>query len=103
MPPTVPEGGPLKLTTKGDAVTVAGAGFSAAFSRQSGQLVSLRYAGREMLMQGPKPNFWRPLTDNDVANGTSVRCGTWRQAGEEMRLKSMEAPAGQSSASIKVS
>ncbi|EFC76103.1 Beta galactosidase small chain [Segatella buccae D17] len=103
LPPTVPEGGPLKLTTKGDAVTVAGAGFSAAFSRQSGQLVSLRYAGREMLMQGPKPNFWRPLTDNDVANGTSVRCGTWRQAGEEMRLKSMEATAGKSSASIKVS
>jgi beta-galactosidase len=32
------------------------------------------------------PNFWRPLTDNDVANGTLSRCGIWKNAGKELKL-----------------
>ena len=99
----VKKGSTLKVTTKNNIINVLGEDFSASFSRQSRQLVSLCYDGREMLLQGPKPNFWRPLTDNDVANGTLTRCATWKQASEDMQLKSLELTVSNSSVCIKVS
>ena len=99
----VKKGSTLKVTTKNNIINVLGEDFSASFSRQSGQLVSLCYYGREMLLQGPKPNFWRPLTDNDVANGTLTRCGIWKQASEDMQLKNLESTVSKSSVCIKVS
>lgn len=43
-----------------------------------------------MLIAGLQPNFWRGITDNDVTNGTQERCGTWREAGSKMALKSIK-------------
>ena len=59
------------------------------FHAKSGQWESLKYDGREMLLEGLQPNFWRPLTDNDVANGTLERCGIWKHAGERAQLETM--------------
>lgn len=70
-------------------VLVSGDGFSMRFNAKDGQWESLKYDDREMLLKGLQPNFWRPLTDNDVANGTLVRCGTWKHAGEHALLKSL--------------
>lgn len=70
-------------------VLVSGDGFSMRFNAKDGQWESLKYDDREMLLKGLQPNFWRPLTDNDVANGTLVRCGTWKHAGEHAQLKSL--------------
>jgi beta-galactosidase len=44
---------------------------------------------KELLLQGLTPNFWRPLTDNDVANRLGVRSATWQHAGEEAVLSSL--------------
>lgn len=70
-------------------VLVSGDGFSMRFNAKDGQWESLKYDDREMLLKGLQPNFRRPLTDNDVANGTLVRCGTWKHAGEHALLKSL--------------
>ena len=64
--------------------------FSVIFSKKTGEMTSLKYAGEELLIAGLQPNFWRGLTDNDVANGTQERCATWRHAGSQMVLKSMK-------------
>ena len=53
-------------------------------------MTSLQYDGKEMLIAGLQPNFWRGITDNDVANGTQERCATWREAGKNMVLKSIK-------------
>ncbi len=50
------------------------------FSTIHGGLVSYRYAGVELFTSVPKPNFWRPLTDNDVANLLPFRAGQWKLA-----------------------
>lgn len=59
------EHGKLRVA-KGDfTVGVHGTNFSALFSRKVGSLVSLKYAGKEMIEQHPNPMFWRATTDND--------------------------------------
>ena len=61
-------------------IGVRGEEFEALFSTLHGGLVSYRYAGREMLVQAPKPNFWRPMTDNDRGNLMGDRYGQWKIA-----------------------
>lgn len=71
-------------------LAVVGEGFDAIFSKITGRMTQLAYRGRNMLLQGPRPNFWRALTDNDVANGTQDRCGIWKNAADSMRLVAIE-------------
>lgn len=73
-----------------EQILIQGDGFSMRFNAKSGLWESLKYENREMLLKGLQPNFWRPLTDNDVANGTLVRCGTWKHAGECAQLSALK-------------
>lgn len=59
---------------------VRGERFEALFSELMGGLVSYRYDGQEMLDKIPLPNFWRAMTDNDIANQLPVRAGSWKAA-----------------------
>ena len=85
--------GQIEKTETAEAVTIKGktTDYSVSFSKKTGEMTSLQYNGKEMLIAGLQPNFWRGITDNDVANGTQERCGTWREAGKKMVLKSMKA------------
>ena len=85
--------GQIEKTETADAITIKGksSNYSITFSKKSGEMTSLQYDGKEMLIAGLQPNFWRGITDNDVANGTQERCGTWREAGKNMVLKSIKA------------
>lgn len=59
---------------------VKGDDFSILFSNLFGGLVSYRKAGRELIKKSPRPNFWRPLTENDIANHLPFRAGQWKNA-----------------------
>lgn len=61
-------------------IGVRGDEFEALFSTLHGGLVSYRYGGKELLMQAPKPNFWRPPTDNDRGNLMANRYAQWKIA-----------------------
>lgn len=82
--------GQLKKTETADEISINGTGYSVTFSKKSGEMTSLKYDGKEMLIAGLQPNFWRGITDNDVANGTQERCATWQYAGSKMVLKSIK-------------
>ena len=58
-----PSVGNLKFMQKGKNVKIKGESFEARID--AGSLVSLVYGGRETLAAGLKPDFFRPLTDND--------------------------------------
>ena len=87
--------GQIEKTETEDAITIQGKtkDFSISFSKKTGEMTSLKYDGKEMLLAGLQPNFWRGITDNDVANGTQERCATWREAGKKMVLKGIKTPA----------
>ena len=59
---------------------VYGEHFAAIFSGLHGGLVSYKYDGREMIKRLPKPNFWRAMTENDMANLLPFRAGQWKAA-----------------------
>lgn len=84
--------GQIEKTETEDGITIQGKtqDFSISFSKKTGEMTSLKYDGKEMLLAGLQPNFWRGITDNDVANGTQERCSTWREAGKKMVLKSIK-------------
>ena len=81
LPVAVHEKRPMRVAHGHCNTGVRGEGFEAIFSDLSGGLVSYRYAGRELIKRAPKPNFWRPMTENDMANLLPFRAGQWRNAG----------------------
>ncbi len=79
--------GILQIQKDGEGIHIQGENqFKADFSSKTGELTQLLYQGKNMIQKGFQANFWRGLTDNDVANGTPKRCGTWANAGKNARL-----------------
>ncbi|MEN8120460.1 MAG: glycoside hydrolase family 2 TIM barrel-domain containing protein [Bacteroidota bacterium] len=52
------------------------------FNKDKGQLVSFIYDGNELIKDGngPKPNFWRAVTDNDFGNHMETKNIEWKKA-----------------------
>lgn len=92
-----------KVDETPDGYTVTASSSVLTFSRKTGEITSLKVKGKEYLQAGPRPNFWRPLTDNDVANGMLKRCGTWKQAGNELQLTDMSAETHGGTVTIRAS
>nr|WP_074048680.1 glycoside hydrolase family 2 TIM barrel-domain containing protein [Paenibacillus ihumii] len=61
-------------------IGVHGKDFSVLFSKQDGSLISLNYAGREMISRPPQPLFWRALTDNDRGMNMGFHAAGWYAA-----------------------
>lgn len=83
--------GTVQMQQDGQQITISSPSARIQFSKTSGEMTSLQYDGKEMLLKGLQPNFWRGLTDNDVANGTDERCRTWKNAGSQMQLQQITA------------
>lgn len=83
--------GIVKINTDGDFVIMLAGENEYSFSKADGCLASWRVKGREMLKEPLRPNFWRPLTDNDIPNGHLERCGLWREAASGLTIKTMDA------------
>ncbi|MGQ3052408.1 MAG: beta-galactosidase small subunit, partial [Roseateles sp.] len=62
------------------------AGHEAVLDDASGQLVSYRVAGRELLAGPLHLNFWRPPTDNDRGSDMPRVTAPWREAGPQARV-----------------
>ncbi len=71
---------PLTLVRGKSNVGVLGKNFSAQFSAIMPGLTSYVYAGKELITQIPKPNFWRAPTDNDKGNLMPQRYAQWKIA-----------------------
>ncbi len=78
--------GNLSVEEDGNNLLISSPGFGVTFSKSTGKLNSLKYNNEEFIIKGFTPNFWRPLTDNDVANGTLKRCAIWKNIEEDMQL-----------------
>lgn len=65
--------GELAMKQEGARVWLSGESFAASFDRVQGTLVSYAWRGRKLLERGPRPDFWRAMTDNDI--------GAWKALG----------------------
>ncbi|MHA6482057.1 beta-galactosidase, LacZ type [Paenibacillus sp. strain BS8-2] len=73
-------GAKLKVIHGDVNIGVKGRDFSIIFSKQAMSLVSLNYAGREMIASPPAPLFWRATTDNDRGYAQGYDAGAWYAA-----------------------
>jgi beta-galactosidase len=77
---------PLDLVASVRYVDVAGEQFALRLDKQQGRITSLTHHGVERIRTGPRPNFWRAPTDNDLGNELPVRAAVWRRAGQKLRV-----------------
>ncbi|MFF2446961.1 glycoside hydrolase family 2 TIM barrel-domain containing protein [Neobacillus sp. NPDC058068] len=69
--------GDLRVANGDVNIGIHGRDFTVMFSKQAGSLVSLKYAGREMIALPLAPLFWRATTDNDRGYSQSFHSGLW--------------------------
>ena len=73
--------GVVKYSEKDNILTVKGSGFAVTFDNKKGELTSYVVNGKTVFNQGPKPDFWRPLNDNDYGAGYNQSLKIWRDPG----------------------
>jgi beta-galactosidase len=88
LPLTVPVAAARLAEAKGPAVsvngdTVKGANFEISFDRARGTMKSWKVGGRELLLAGFRPDFWRAPTENDRGNKMNIKNAVWRYAGRD--------------------
>jgi beta-galactosidase len=83
-----------KITWKeaGSVLTLSGemTDFQVVFDLEKGTLERYAFGGRDLVTRGPRPNFWRPPTDNDYGSQMPVRLGAWRDASRNQLLHNIE-------------
>jgi beta-galactosidase len=85
-------GGDVSIGETGH-LQLAGGGVVATIDSESGLLVSMTTAGRELLTAPLTPNFWRAPTDNDFGNYMHEWAAVWEQAGRNRTLESLRSDA----------
>ncbi|MDD8027108.1 MAG: glycoside hydrolase family 2 TIM barrel-domain containing protein [Acidobacteriota bacterium] len=87
----------LTLEKTEAGLAVIGNGFRIGFDAGTGLMTSWTHQGRELLVKGPEPEFWRAPTDNDFGNRMNKRLAVWRKTGENRTLSKIDSgPAGDS-------
>ncbi len=72
----------LKFTETQDKVEVNGEDFQLVFDKQAGTIASWRYGNAELIQRGPRINFWRAPTENDLNTWGDERAAIhWREVG----------------------
>ncbi|HID39380.1 MAG TPA: DUF4981 domain-containing protein, partial [Calditrichaeota bacterium] len=76
----------LRLEHSKNSIAIKGVDFSVTIDNKSGELVSYRFKGSELVVGGLKPNFWRAQTDNDKA-GWRNDLVPWKNSARQREVK----------------
>lgn len=92
VPPRVGDIARLSLLvteTEGTDLIIRGEDLKVRFDLGMGSLVSVVSGGKEYLLNGLVPDFWRAPTDNDYGNNMHRRQRVWREAGERAQVRNI--------------
>ena len=87
---TTGEYGILQTKTEGTTLEVAGEDLKVIFNLETGRLASWTFKGKDLLLKGPEPDFWRAPTDNDYGYRMDRRFVEWKKAGERASVTKAE-------------
>ncbi|MBN1875415.1 MAG: DUF4981 domain-containing protein [Anaerolineae bacterium] len=91
----------LSLEQTDTQATVTGTDFCLIFDKAAGTLAALQYQGQELLKQGPKSNFWRAPTENDLSQWRERAAIQWREVGlDQLEEAVMSVEVAQSGPSV---
>jgi beta-galactosidase len=80
----------LQTKTVNKNLEVSGTDLKIVFDLVRGRMESFAFKGKEMILKGPEPDFWRAPTDNDYGNGMDQRLAVWKKAGERAVIKKVD-------------
>ncbi|QTD38877.1 DUF4981 domain-containing protein [Polaribacter batillariae] len=74
-----------------NSIVISGNNFKINFDKNKGQITSYTFENKELLnnKKGPKPNFWRAVTDNDFGNKMENRNIEWKNASLNATVKNI--------------
>jgi len=81
---------PLQATTNGNLYEVSGTDMKIVLNLETGLIESLNYFGKDMFISSLQPDFWRPPTDNDYGYNMPRRFGTWKKAGDNVKVTKVD-------------
>jgi beta-galactosidase len=86
-------GADLAIVEDDQSIIVSNESVTVLFNKSLGQILSYQFEGNELLNEskGPKPNFWRPPTDNDLGSRMTSRNIEWKKASLFFTVKGIEA------------
>lgn len=114
-PPTEkPRIPPLDVSDAGDRARFSGPDFAMVFDKQLGSITGYFYKGNLLMERGPRPDFWRAMTDNDIGALRASRSAAlrdpgldvpvWREQGSSWKIHEVQIRRiDESSASIMLS
>jgi len=72
----------LQINEESNHVRIQNKNIYLYFDKHEGRITSYKYQDKELLKagKGPKPNFWRAVTDNDFGNHMHVKNIEWKKA-----------------------
>ncbi len=87
-----------------DLIVITGKGFKAAVNKKSGLLAEYKKGNETIITSELKPNFWRPLTDNDERGWRAQQLiSVWKDLPEKLKLSSLDVDAFSSTVKAKLS
>jgi len=82
LPPSRDKLAILQTNTIDKKLDVSGIDMKIVFDLVKGTMESFAFKGKELILKGPEPDFWRAPTDNDYGNMMDRRLVVWKKAGE---------------------
>ena len=80
----------LKMDSSGEFIKIVGQDFNLKINKETGDILEFNYKNTPLLLSSPKPNFWRPPTDNDLGNGMHKWAAVWKRAGQNAKTTLIE-------------
>lgn len=79
----------LAFAYKEDRLIAVNSDLMVVFDKTKGIITSYKYKGNEIIKEGngPKPNFWRAPTDNDIGNKMHLKNFAWKDASLNYTVK----------------
>lgn len=82
--------GSINYTENEKQIHVSGNDFELQISKNKGDLTSLKYNNREMLVAPLVPNFWRVPLSNDKGHNFQITSGAWRMASADRNVDKVQ-------------
>ena len=82
----------LNIENNKGIITISNENVKVVFDKVEGRITSYNFKGNELLKdsKGPKPNFWRAMTDNDFGNHMEEKNIEWKRASIESKVSSVD-------------
>lgn len=96
---SIPNHSKLAVEKSNEIITISNNNVSVTFDKKQGRITSYRVNNQAFLKdnKGPKPNFWRAVTDNDFGNKMHLDNIAWKAASNNNKVTDLsisESPNG---------